>query len=279
MFILRLMSSIVLISVFLFSIINESMYARTCFTVIAIVLGFVASLEFLRMLDKLNKPSYPIITGIFSSAILVSVLSKTNYIFIYLTFSIITIFIIFCWFRILVSKSLDVLETVINSAAAIFMVILPLSFICVLYMKDYQGRNLLLYLILVTKSGDIGAYCVGMTTNKIMKGNHKIIPSISPKKSWEGTIGGMIVSVILSYFLWNKLNLSNQYVILVPVVLGVVLFVGGFVGDLAESSFKRICGVKDSGNIIPGIGGTLDLLDSLLLNAPVFTLFCLYSFS
>jgi phosphatidate cytidylyltransferase len=110
-----------------------------------------------------------------------------------------------------------------------------------------------------------------------MKGNHKILPSISPKKSWEGTIAGLVGSVLMSVVLWKYLQISGANAI-VPIVFGVFLFIGGFAGDLAESSLKRICNVKDSGTLVPGMGGVLDVLDSLLLNAPVFTLLCIYTF-
>ena len=250
------------------------------FLVMSVFLGLIAPIEYLRMIDKIGRQSYPVITGLVSALILYSVLSFP----IYSIIIIIVAFIFFCWARILFSKnSLEVFDAVINSVSAVFLITLPLCFLGYLYMKDegtsYLGRHLLLYLITVTKSGDIFAYVVGMSSNKLLKGkNHKIIPSISPKKSWEGTIGGLLGSVIMSIIFWNLLEITGKDVYFVPIVVGVLLFLGGFFGDLAESSLKRLCGIKDSGAIIPGIGGVLDLLDSLIINAPIFTIFCLYSF-
>jgi phosphatidate cytidylyltransferase len=141
-----------------------------------------------------------------------------------------------------------------------------------------EGGKILLFLVLVTKVGDTGAYIIGTLTNKIMKGNHKILPSISPKKSWEGTVGGLVCSVIMSVAIWNILPFeSDSFNLLKALFAGIILFIGGFAGDLMESSVKRACGVKDSGNIIPGMGGVLDIVDSLIINAPVFYWF-LYFF-
>jgi phosphatidate cytidylyltransferase len=124
----------------------------------------------------------------------------------------------------------------------------------------------------VTKIGDTFAYITGMLSNKILKGkNHKIVPSISPKKSWEGTIGGMIFSIISSYLLYSYVFESCS--VIIPFLTGTFLFWGGFCGDLAESALKRSCGVKDSGNILPGMGGVYDLLDSFIFNAPLFYFF------
>ncbi|MEI6421978.1 MAG: phosphatidate cytidylyltransferase, partial [Lentisphaerota bacterium] len=141
---------------------------------------------------------------------------------------------------------------------------------------SYEGRKLLLFLIAVTKSGDIGAYLVGVSSSKLMpRGNHKIIPSISPKKSWEGTIGGLVFSIAVAILMLGMLPPSCHFTFTVAIFLGIILFIGGFAGDLAESALKRTAGVKDSGKIIPGIGGVLDLLDSLIINAPIFFLLLL----
>ena len=132
-----------------------------------------------------------------------------------------------------------------------------------------------LYFILVTKSGDIGAYAIGTLCGKLMKnGTHKMIPSVSPGKSYEGLAGGILTSVALSCILCSVFEiraLSDHWVL--PVLGGLVLYFGGMIGDLVESSIKRTCKVKDSGRLIPGIGGVYDLLDSLFFSAPCYLLF------
>jgi len=131
------------------------------------------------------------------------------------------------------------------------------------------GKYFLLYFILITKFSDMGAYAVGS-----LIGRHKMIPRISPGKTWEGFGGAILVStgasVAFVYFFGEKMVGMNY---LHAVILGVVLSVTAVVGDLIESLFKREAGVKDSGALFPGIGGILDLLDSLLFNAPIMYLY------
>ena len=132
-----------------------------------------------------------------------------------------------------------------------------------------EGRYYLLYFVLITKFSDTGAYSVGS-----LIGRHKMIPRISPGKTWEGFGGAIVVSVLASivfvHFLGHKMpgmNLTHA------IVLGIVLSSTAVIGDLIESLFKREAGVKDSGRFFPGIGGILDLLDSLLFNAPIMYLY------
>jgi phosphatidate cytidylyltransferase len=131
------------------------------------------------------------------------------------------------------------------------------------------GKYFLLYFILVTKFSDMGAYAVGS-----LIGRHKMIPRISPAKSWEGFFGGILVStgasVAFVHFFGAKMVGMNT---LHAAILGVILSIAAVIGDLIESLFKREAGVKDSGNLFPGIGGILDLLDSLLFNAPLMYLY------
>jgi phosphatidate cytidylyltransferase len=131
------------------------------------------------------------------------------------------------------------------------------------------GKFYVLYFILVTKFSDTGAYAVGS-----LIGRHKMIPRISPAKTWEG-FGGAILfstaaSLVFAHFLGHRMAGMN---VLHAVVLGILLSVCAVVGDLIESLFKREAGAKDSGRLFPGIGGILDLLDSLLFNAPIMYLY------
>jgi len=120
-------------------------------------------------------------------------------------------------------------------------------------------------LIVVTKFSDMGAYLVGSVI-----GRHQMIPHISPKKTWEGFAGALGLSLLASLALFRlmpgHLSLLNWTH---AIVLGLILGFAAVVGDLAESIIKRSTGVKDSGNFLPGIGGALDLVDSLLFTAPL----------
>ena len=107
-----------------------------------------------------------------------------------------------------------------------------------------------------------------------MIGKHKMIPRISPGKTWEGFAGALAVSTGASVAFWAlaKGKLAGMTWIH-AVILGIILSSAAVVGDLIESQFKREAGVKDSGRFFPGIGGILDLLDSLLFNAPLMYLY------
>ena len=137
------------------------------------------------------------------------------------------------------------------------------------FFPGVDGRFYVLYFILVTKFSDTGAYVVGS-----LIGRHKLIPRISPGKTWEGLGGAIFLSTVASlvfvHFLGDKMPGMNR---LHAVVLGVLLSFTAVIGDLIESLFKREAGLKDSGRLFPGIGGILDLLDSLLFNAPIMYLY------
>jgi phosphatidate cytidylyltransferase len=96
-------------------------------------------------------------------------------------------------------------------------------------------------------------------------GKTKMAPIISPKKTWEGTIGGSLLSMIVA-ITWGLL--SKQHTLSVWIGIGLCATVVGTLGDLLESKLKRTAGIKDSGNIMPGHGGAMDRFDSLLLAAP-----------
>jgi phosphatidate cytidylyltransferase len=137
------------------------------------------------------------------------------------------------------------------------------------FFPGVEGKYFLLYFILITKFSDMGAYIVGS-----LIGRHKMIPRISPGKTWEGFGGAIVVStgasLVFVHFLGDHMAGMNW---VHAVVLGVILSSTAVIGDLIESLFKREAGAKDSGNILPGIGGILDLLDSLLFNAPIMYLY------
>jgi phosphatidate cytidylyltransferase len=126
-----------------------------------------------------------------------------------------------------------------------------------------QGEWFLLFLLLVTWAADTGAYYVGT-----LCGQHALAPRISPKKTVEGLVGGFLGAMIFAYIArwWFLSELSG----LDCLVLAVLLTLAGLWGDLAESAIKRSVGAKDSGGILPGHGGMLDRLDSLLFSAPAF---------
>jgi phosphatidate cytidylyltransferase len=123
------------------------------------------------------------------------------------------------------------------------------------------GLGFLAALLLITKLGDIGAYLVGSRWGKKL-----LMPRISPKKTIEGSLGGLFFSILGGLACKPFLPFEYGQLLIIAASLGVL----GQLGDLSESLLKRDCQVKDSGNIFPGMGGVLDAVDSLLFTAPVF---------
>jgi phosphatidate cytidylyltransferase len=131
------------------------------------------------------------------------------------------------------------------------------------------STHLLSFFFLVLMGSDTGAYYTGRAL-----GRHKLAPNISPGKTWEGAVGGMATSLLLAalahYWFFPELPLRAA------LPLAAVMNVLGVVGDLTESALKRGAKAKDAAQILPGHGGFLDRLDSLLFNAPVIYYFALY---
>ncbi|QLB20215.1 phosphatidate cytidylyltransferase [Vespertiliibacter pulmonis] len=134
----------------------------------------------------------------------------------------------------------------------------------------YQGTYLLLYVFLLVWGADSGAFFVGRTIGK-----HKLAPKVSPGKSWEGAIGGVITSALIAVIFLSVTpdNVFGRTVETVPfIILSMVTVIISALGDLSESMFKRQAGIKDSSNLIPGHGGILDRIDSLTAALPIFAI-------
>lgn len=169
------------------------------------------------------------------------------------------------------------LETMAGTLMGWLYIAFLLSFfVHVLFAWDrtMTGRWLLLYMVVVVKATDTGAYFVGCRFGK-----HKLIPWISPAKTWEGCLGGFVFALLLSVGLRAAVGDSfggipfrwRDALILPP-----LLSLAGILGDLMESLLKRSAGVKDSGTLIRGMGGLLDVLDSLLPAAPVLYYYAIF---
>jgi len=135
---------------------------------------------------------------------------------------------------------------------------------------SYHGAQLLMFLFLMVWGADIGAYFVGKAIGK-----NKLMPNVSPGKSIEGFLGGVVFACVLVFIAALVLEWTNEQIITVLLVTMLITTVS-VIGDLSESMFKRQAGVKDSGTILPGHGGILDRIDSLTATAPVFALCYLY---
>ncbi|HEX2920683.1 MAG TPA: phosphatidate cytidylyltransferase [Bacteroidales bacterium] len=125
--------------------------------------------------------------------------------------------------------------------------------------------GILIGFFLLTWSNDTGAYLVGVSVGK-----HRLMERISPKKSWEGFIGGIITAAVVG---WALTDLLGTFDHIHWIIISFIISVTGTYGDLAESMLKRSAGIKDSGKILPGHGGFLDRFDSTILSFPLVYLF------
>lgn len=209
------------------------------------------------------------VAGVNSGAI------QTNAVFVPYLLTIIYLFI-----SGLYTKSSDSVNDWAYTMLSQMYIALPLSTINVIaFRQAADGLNYYYYLLplsifIFLWTSDTGAYCTGS-----LFGKHKLFPRISPAKSWEGSIGGgilvLIVASIMYYIESQGENLSGLNLI-EWLGLGLVVVVFGTWGDLVESLLKRTLGIKDSGNILPGHGGILDRFDSSLMAIPASVVY-LYS--
>jgi len=127
-----------------------------------------------------------------------------------------------------------------------------------------DGRNWVFFALFVTFASDTAAFFIGRAL-----GRHKLAPAISPGKTWEGAIGGILGAIIVSLFFTLNTPLALPLSWGQAILLGVLVSIFGQLGDLAESLFKRYTGVKDSGSVLPGHGGFLDRMDSVVFAGAV----------
>jgi phosphatidate cytidylyltransferase len=146
------------------------------------------------------------------------------------------------------------------SSSALLLVAFPLSYAVPMHGLGGMGPKFLLFACAITWAGDTVAYFVGRALGK-----HLLAPKLSPKKTWEGSVGSMAGSLVVAYAFsyWIKIPAGHL------LAMGAVGNVAGQMGDLLESAYKRSAGVKDSGGLLPGHGGILDRIDALILCIPV----------
>lgn len=140
-----------------------------------------------------------------------------------------------------------------------------------------QGVKILLWLVLFTKLTDIFAYVSGLAMGGRIFKDKRMIPHISPKKTWEGLIGSFILSVAAGFWIGRAMGVLPSSA-LVCILLMAIVFILAVIGDLAASLVKRSLSIKDSGSLLPGIGGVVDLIDSPAFTVPaVFYIeYCLF---
>ncbi len=167
-------------------------------------------------------------------------------------------------------KNLNPLNSLGHSALSWAYIGLPLALLGHIYVNC---PALVLGMFVMLWLNDTGAFCVGS-----LMGRHKLFERVSPKKSWEGFVGGLLFCTgagVLYYYCFGSHFVidGGQMALWQLIVMGLIVGITGTYGDLVESVFKRSCGIKDSGHILPGHGGMLDRIDSMLLAAPSLAIY------
>ena len=274
-FIVRFITTIALWSVALviaFSGYELAFYALIC------VFGLIALWEFYGMLDHRSLPNFKVTGMICGTVMLVGsfyyfakIGPAQSYDFetAVLLFFLLTVFARQMFARL---RHDEPLQTMAFTLFGLLYVLWLFNFVTkIVYVMPRSssgavtGQFYVLYLIAVTKFSDMGAYLTGSVI-----GRHLMIPHISAKKTWEGFFGALVFALLCSLALFKLMpGHLSALTWTHATILGLLLGFAAVIGDLAESIIKRSTGVKDSGNLLPGIGGALDLLDSLLFTAPL----------
>lgn len=274
-FLVRFVTTIALWTIALviaFSGYELAFYALIC------IFGLIALWEFYRMLDHRDLPNFKI-TGLICGAVMLvgsfyyfakmGPAGSYDFEVAVLLFFLLTVFARQMFARL---RHDEPLQTMAYTLFGLLYVLWLFNFTTkILYLTPRSGAGVVtgqfycLYLIAVTKFSDMGAYLTGSAI-----GRHLMVPQISAKKTWEGFFGALAFALFCSLALFRlmpghlaMLNWTHA------TILGLLLGFAAVIGDLAESIIKRSTGVKDSGNLLPGIGGALDLIDSLLFTAPL----------
>lgn len=288
----RVLTAAVLIPIVLLSVL------RAPVPVVAFITAVVALLAIHELL-KLSEayairpfrwPTY-IFVGLFFAIIAIPsatpLLSTSGFAFIALSAAILAPFI-FLSIGMLRSDLPTAFPAALVSSFAFAYIALPLA--CLVQLREqWQGAFYLLYLLLVVWAGDVFAYFIGKSI-----GRHRMSPSVSPHKTWEGAIASVAASVAVGLLMFHYaipissallrahlINLQdgvfNNQPSLIPIIaLSIVLNIAAQLGDLVESLIKRGANVKDSGAILPGHGGMFDRIDALLFAAPVLWIYIAY---
>ncbi|MFC1709990.1 phosphatidate cytidylyltransferase [Candidatus Omnitrophota bacterium] len=255
----RIFSSIVLISITVVAIIFD-----TPFIIVVSLLTLGGLYEFYCLIEKKGVRVYKYFGTIIGLIIPLSIFYRfeltKGWELLFVVIGLISLFSL----QIIKKDNSQAVFSISVTVFGIIYISWLFSFIVKIRMLPY-GLALLGALIFITKATDIGAYLIGSRFGK-----HALIPRISPNKTIEGIIGGLLFGVLAALasgsFLPNIGVLSLVHLVFIGLFVGLI----GQLGDLSESLIKRSCLTKDSSDVIPGIGGVMDVIDSLLFTAPVF---------
>jgi len=228
---------------------------------LVLAIALIGGYEFGKMLEANEHRFFPLIY--YPSAALIVILAQ-----LFPEDPAILLAVLFLSFAVYITLFIlgkySIEDVTMNITAVVYI---PVAMACAVILRSGfpEGMWYIFLLLVIQWFTDSGAYLIGCSIGK-----HKLMPKVSPKKSVEGAVGGIVVAVVGAMLL-------NAFLDFLPVgylaFITIVISIGGQLGDLCESAFKRWAGVKDSGNLIPGHGGMLDRFDSMLFAAPLLLFF------
>lgn len=258
----RFVSSTIMILLSLFAVLNQWIFIAV---LLALTIGGLY--EFFYLIQKKGIPIYSYTGIIFGVLIPLSIFFQFELTKKWeLLFIVLVLLLIF----VLQLNRKDNTNAIIGISTTLFGVLYVSWFFSFLIkirflLPGVEGVKLLGFILLITKCGDMGALLIGSKFGK-----HPLLPRVSPNKTIEGSIGSFvfsaIVAVLAKSLLPAELNFSIIHIVLIGVFFGGI----GQLGDMSESLIKRDCNVKNSGKLLPALGGVLDAIDSLLFSAPAF---------
>lgn len=256
----RIVSGVLLLPVLLFFIIAGGIWMRCA----VFMLSIVGLYEFYRaFFKKIHFPQY--IGFVFSAFYIIFtdfIINESNIFNIFIS----SFLVVLLSYMVAFHKKTDIKETIVTFFGFFYVTFLMSHIFLV---REYTYGQYFVWLIFISAFGcDTGAYFAGVTFGK-----HKLIPELSPKKTIEGSIGGVLAATVLSilFGMYIEHSCALEWVdtVFLCMLTGIIGSVLSQFGDLAASSIKRFVGIKDYGNVIPGHGGILDRFDSVLFTAPV----------
>ena len=252
--------------VFVIIVMGSILISHFTFSILMLAVSLVGLVEYAEFrpntFDKLSDKIVLLLSGGF--IFLIIYLVQANIIETHYLSLIFVSFLAIC-IKILLNKPPEAITKIAEFTFGLTYVVLPFVLMIGFYQTETKLPELLIGFFIILWFNDVSAYLVGS-----LRGRTKLYEKISPNKTWEGTIGGLIFSIASAYLIstfFLSLNLTNW------LVIGFLISIFATLGDLTESMFKRQAKVKDSGNIMPGHGGILDRFDGLLLAAPVIYIY------
>jgi len=261
----RFISSAVCIAVVLAGIFFE-----TAFMLVVIGLTIGGLYEFFYMIKKKGIPIYSYI-GIFIGVMIpLSIWHQFELTKNWELFFITLMFLMVLLLQFTRRDNTNAIVGISTTMFGVFYVSWLFSFLVKLrfLLPGIAGIKLVGFILIVTKAGDIGALLVGSWIGK-----NPLLPRISPNKSIEGAAGSLVFSIAAALICWPFLPREPYFALWQVAAMGAFFGAMGQLGDLSESLIKRDCQIKDSGKFLPGMGGVLDIIDSLLFSVPAFYLY------